>query len=145
MAGSGVFDSQFQTGVTLAAELSKQIINLSTGILALSVGFAKDVAQAIDRRGVRLLSWAWIFYLLAIIFALTHISALTGALLPTIPEYSLKLKNARLFGVLQIGAFGAAIVCTIIFGYRILKRGLSRSLNGDAPPNPPERVPRPLG
>lgn len=123
MNGPGVFDLQFQTGVTLAAELSKQIITLSTGILALSVGFAKDVAKTIDRRDVRLLSSAWIFYLLAIICALLHISALTGALLPTRPEYSLQLQNARLFGILQIGAFGVAISFTIGFGHRTLRRG----------------------
>lgn len=130
------FDSQFQAGIDLAAELSKQLISLSTGILALSITFAKDIVGKIERRGVRLLGIAWIFYLLTIILALLHLSALTGALIPTQPEYSLKLANARVMATGQIIAFAIAMIFTFAFGLSILRSRSMAPAKEEPPVNP---------
>jgi len=117
------FTDQFAAGVALAAALSNHLITLSTGILALSVTFAKDVAKVIERKDIRILSGGWIFYLVTILFALAHISALTGALIPIDMKDSLNLRTARIFGLCQIIAFGIGTSFMIWFGVRVLRAG----------------------
>jgi len=77
----------------------------------------------LSARDIRILSGGWIFYLTTIIFALAHISALTGALIPTNMNDSLNLGSARIFGLCQIVSFGIGTSFMILFGFRVLRTG----------------------
>ena len=62
-----------------ALEVAKQLITLSTGILALTVTFTKDIfkrSPSFVARGVLVASWAC--YLSAIWYGTQHIQALTA-------------------------------------------------------------------
>src|SRR5262245_42525423 len=115
------FTNQFQAGVAFAAELSKQLIALSTGILTLTVTFSEKLAATTLRRSKRLLAAAWIAYLMTIIFALAHLSALTGSLIPIDPTSALDLGMARFFASMQILAFIVATSIIIWVGVKTLQ------------------------
>jgi Na+/proline symporter len=132
VAPSQVASKEFLAGVTLAADLSKQLITLSTGILALSITFAKDIVKTIERKDIRLLAAAWILYLLTILFALAHISCLIGTLIPIIRSNFLNLLSARIMAAAQIATFVLATLYIIVFGLRVLKRQRDTQRNDEA-------------
>lgn len=75
-------DPQLKEAITLAAEISKQLITLSTGIIAITVTVTSTFARRISIWKLWLtLIPAWTLFLLTILFALWHLSALTGNLL----------------------------------------------------------------
>lgn len=98
-----------------AADLTKQLITLSTSIVTVSLLFGKDFP-----RQNLLAVWAWTFYLVSTIFGLWTLMALTGTLAPlNPPSTSFDLGfNVRLPSALQIVAFAIAVVLTIIFVWR---------------------------
>lgn len=64
-----------------ALELSKQLITLSTGILTLTITFAKDVVKQTPSIPARIaLALSWVFYLGSIWYGIGHMRALTGSL-----------------------------------------------------------------
>jgi len=110
----------FKQGLDLAAELSKQLVTLSTAILALSITFARPVLRSATLRQRHLIIASWCTYLLVILFALWHLSALAGSLLKmTSPALQVAqvnspptLESAKLPAILQIAAF---ILATLLF------------------------------
>jgi hypothetical protein len=95
-----------------AADLTKQLITLSTSIVTVSLLFGDHFP-----RQSRLALWAWIVYLVSSLFGLWTLMALTGTLAPikTPPtDFDLGF-NVRLPSSLQIISFGAALVVTIVF------------------------------
>jgi hypothetical protein len=112
-----------------AADLTKQLITLSTGIVTITLLLSKDLI------GPRLLAvWAWAFYLLSTVFGLWALMGLTGTLAPIktkpkspaagkpAPSAATGLeekfeigKNARIPAALQIGAFGLATLLTLAY------------------------------
>lgn len=66
------------SGFNFTVDLTKQLITLSTGILALSITFIKDILKS-DRNVVtRKLTTSWIIYLLSITSGIWTMMALTG-------------------------------------------------------------------
>jgi len=65
-----------------ASESTKQLITLSTAILTLTITFSNDVFQSVDAWTKELLTYAWIIYLLSILFGILTLLALTGTLDP---------------------------------------------------------------
>ena len=63
-----------------AADLTKQLITLATGIIALTVTFSKDIFGGANSRYMWLLVLTWIVYLISVFFGLATLSALTGNL-----------------------------------------------------------------
>ena len=63
-----------------ASDTAKQIITLSTGILALTITFAKDILGSISSVAKVLLMLAWLVYLFSIAFGLITLFTLTGTL-----------------------------------------------------------------
>ena len=105
-------------GIALAAEISKQLINLSTGILALHITFMKDALKSASKPQRRLLLSSWGAYLLTIIFALWHLSALTGSLLQSKSATSVDVESATLPAYLQMIAFLVGTVLIIVSAAR---------------------------
>lgn len=71
-----------QLGFTFAKELATQLITLSTGLLALSIAFTKDILKAIPKGKGLLLKSAWGVHLASIVFGILTLMALTGTLMP---------------------------------------------------------------
>ncbi len=70
-------------GLKAALELTKQIITLSTGVIALTITFLEKIVQPTASAG-RQVPWsllsAWIFFGLAIVAAVWTLMAVTGSL-----------------------------------------------------------------
>ncbi len=73
--------AQTVEGLKAAADTTKQIITLSTGIMALTVTFAKEFkvgSGALSVPGT--LQISWLAFFLAILFAILTLMAVTGSL-----------------------------------------------------------------
>lgn len=110
-----------------ASDTTKQLINISTGIIALMVTFSKDILGNATVPNKTLLVITWGFYLISIILGILTLMALTGTLQPKLQAYTTQTidininnSNIRLFSSLQIIFFIIAIILTIIFGYHSL-------------------------
>jgi hypothetical protein len=78
-------DEQVKLGFEFAKGLSEQLITISTGILALSITFTKDLVDRIPPRGTIFLGISWLLFVISIVCGLDHLSALTGQLAPRDP------------------------------------------------------------
>lgn len=129
-----------------AADTTKQLIGISTGIIALMVTFSKEIIGSSTASPKILLAWTWGIFIVSIIFGILTLMALTGTLQPIkkepiqegndeddkqatvkteIPDIDLDINNnnIRLFSGLQILSFLIAIILTAIFGYKSLNNG----------------------
>ena len=95
-----------------AADLTKQLITLSTSIVTVTLLFGEHFP-----RQSHLALWAWILYLISTLFGLWTLMALAGTLAPLKPPpTNLDLKfNVRLPSSLQVVAFAVAVFFTILF------------------------------
>lgn len=116
-----VFDPQFAAGVTLAAEISKQLITVSAALIAVGVTFGNIVARNVRPRDLRVLYTAWIGYFFTIGFAVWHLSTLTGALLPIHSENSLRITTSRIPATLQLVSFVVANLLLVLFGFAAIR------------------------
>lgn len=108
-----------------AADATKQLITLSSGIIALTVTFSKDIlypapgdngtAQAAAQGRPGVLVAAWIFYLLSIILGVLTLQALTGALSTAAP--SINSPTVRYVAWAQAAIFLIATIIVVYFGY----------------------------
>lgn len=79
MAGS---DATRQKAFDFSQDSAKQLITLSTGILALTITFFKDFAAGADGTSKAVMATSWLFYLIAIVAGAVHLFALTAELDP---------------------------------------------------------------
>jgi hypothetical protein len=103
----------------LATELVKQIITLSTGMIAITVTFLKDVVGTKHvRRGwaMLLLQFAWIGFLAAIIFGLLTLGAIIGDWSSPTP-LGVYQSSARYFALMQWLAFLWGVCGVLSFGW----------------------------
>jgi len=107
-------------GFLFARDLHVQLINLSTGIIALTVTFMRDIIKNMPRRHRKGYLWAWILHVLSMLFGLWAIMALTGNLLDgdlALDPKSLEILNARIPGAIQIVLFFAGTSLVVWFTY----------------------------
>jgi len=124
--------------VDFAADVVKQLLTLSTGILALTITFATEIVG--DRETpTALLGISWVVYILSMLFGLWALFAMTGELeqLPRgndqVEEPSIRGRNVTLPAVLQIVTFLAATAFIASYGVAAL----------GAPPREPTPSPSP--
>ena len=124
-----------------AADTTKQLIGISTGIIALMVTFSKDIVGNSEGSPKMLLAWTWGIFILSIVSGILTLMALTGTLQPQKKqkkeevdddasetdidepkEIAIDINNGniRLFSFIQIALFLIAIILTAIFGYKSL-------------------------
>ena len=108
-----MLDDQFREAVSLAAEISKQLITLAIGILGVTVTVVARFARRISVWQLWLLIPAWFCYLAAIMFALWHLSALTGNLLAR--PLNMAVTSARVPALLQVFAFALGTALVVVF------------------------------
>ena len=103
-----------------AADAAKQIITLSTAILALTITFLKDVLNSPSARS-SLLGAAWIFYLLAVLAGIWALLALTGSLGDENikdDELSVYSPNSSIPFIGMLVCFAIAVILTVWFGWQ---------------------------
>lgn len=114
---------EIQKAFDFAADLVKQLITLSTGIIALTVTFSKDIFADNCAFYTDWLISAWVAYLISIICGLWALMALTGTLDPPKRQGAIKSiqgANCRLPTLLQIIAFFVGTALTIIYASKSL-------------------------
>lgn len=104
----------------LAADSTKQLITLATGVAALTITFLKDVLLGTVPADARTaLHVAWVLYFVSIIFGVFALLALTGTVgtrnrtkrePPSIYEHQVTVPS-----IIQVVTFLAAIVLTVVF------------------------------
>jgi hypothetical protein len=106
----------------LAVETTKQLIALSTAVIALTITFLTDVVETASESATWFLRAAWLLYLLSILAGIATLSALTGVLGTTkdndnVPDiYSPGIKWAALA---QVASFVLAMALTLAFGFEV--------------------------
>ncbi|MET0072189.1 MAG: hypothetical protein ABW096_19300 [Candidatus Thiodiazotropha sp.] len=103
-----------------ARDTTKQLITLSTAIIAFTVTFAKDFLGTPDDFGRTLVVISWLGFLVSVIFGVWTLLALTGTLEPEGVEIetSIRGKNVTIPSVLQIISFLVGLGFTVWFGIR---------------------------
>ncbi|GJL78273.1 MAG: hypothetical protein NPINA01_12620 [Nitrospinaceae bacterium] len=103
-----------------ARDTTKQLITLSTVIIAFTVTFSKDFLGTPDDFGRSLVVVSWISFLVSVIFGVWTLLALTGTLEPEGEgnEASIRGKNVTLPSLLQIICFLVGLGFTVWFGVR---------------------------
>lgn len=125
-----------------AADTTKQLITIATGIIALMVTFSKDVIGETKNSHITLLLWTWGLFIVSIIFGVVTLMALTGTLQPKTTAtpannqqtpasqpsavnpvaIDINNRNIRVFSIIQALTFCVAIILTGLFGARSLSK-----------------------
>jgi hypothetical protein len=96
-----------------AQDTTKQLITLATGVVALTITFAKDfVNNAVAANCLAL--WAWGCFVLSMLFGLWTLLAITGSL--STGATSINTNNITVPARLQILSFLLAMILTVVFG-----------------------------
>jgi hypothetical protein len=101
----------------LAAEVSKQIITLSTTIVTVSIALAGSKWQ--DGPSSLAIT-SWIMFLFAIFFALWTLSALTGSI--NQGQDDINKFNIAFPALMQGLLFLSALTCAGVFGYKSMSK-----------------------
>lgn len=107
---------------------TKQLIALSTGVLALTITFFKDFAGGGSPTSKTLIAVAWLFYLVTIVAGALHLYALTAELDPSeeaTTNPTIYSGTPRVTAGIQQIAFIVALVITAIAGAVALASGHS--------------------
>lgn len=110
---------QLKLGFEFARGFAEQLITLSTGIIALSVAFTKDLVGRMPPKSSRVLGSTWLLFVVSIMFGLLHLMALTGDLAPVgvvAPVTGISGKP-RVFGILQVTSFLLATIGAVTYGF----------------------------
>ncbi|OKY74278.1 MAG: hypothetical protein BM485_14755 [Desulfobulbaceae bacterium DB1] len=113
-------EEQRKLAFDFARDTTKQLITLSTAIIALTVTFAKDFLGTPDDCGRTLVVISWLGFLISVIFGVWTLLALTGTLEPEggKADISIRGKNVTIPSLLQIISFLIGLGFTVWFGVR---------------------------
>lgn len=115
-------DDRRKKAFDFAVDATKLLISLSTGIIAVSITFSKDVVQSTPPASRRLLFAGWICYLISIAFGVMCVMCMTGNLEPKSPpkhgqslgEPTIWAPNITRTSAVQIFAFLGGTLLMII-------------------------------
>jgi len=117
-------DEQVKLGFEFAREIAKQLITLSTGFLALTITFTKELVPERTPGARKWLLAAWGLHLAAIVFGVWTLSALTGSLMPAVASGPAVFgAPVRLAATLQLVAFALGLAAMVGYGSRTLAPG----------------------
>ena len=118
-SGTPAINEAAKKAFDFASETTKQILRLSTGIIALTITFSKDFVHQVPAKAVTFLVWAWLAYLLSILFGIWTLMALTGTLQPKADAANpprIWGSNVTRPASFQILSFLVGLALTICFG-----------------------------
>ena len=105
-----------------ASNTVNQVIALSSGILALTVTFAKDhLVDSTTSRGLGILKMSWVFQIMSIVCGLWSLMSLTGQVAstklknPSIWSTSVTLPVSLQFALFLLGLMSLIWVAWIVF------------------------------
>jgi hypothetical protein len=99
-----------------AQDLVKQIITLSSAIIALSITFLTDFVSGDAPSGSRtLMAVSWIFFILAVLFGIATLMAITGSL--AAERKSITDSNVRNPALVHVGSFLVGLILIVIAGW----------------------------
>lgn len=116
-------DERTQKAFDFAKETTKQLLTLSTGIIALTITFSKTFAENVPPQATIFLKLAWLAYLLSILFGIWTLMALTGTLEPKDKSkdiVSIWGGNVTVPAGLQVLTFLAGLVLIVVFGIKAI-------------------------
>jgi hypothetical protein len=116
-------DEQTRLGFEFAQQIAIQLITLSTGFLALTITFIKELVKDEEPRGRRWLYWSWGLQLCSIAAGIVVLLGLTGILMPVDPSpagLSFGLQ-VRLPAGLQVLSFFGSLAALVMYGWRSLR------------------------
>jgi hypothetical protein len=103
----------------LVTEITKQVLTLATGIIAISITFVKDFATQASVTAKHILAWSWVIYGVSIIFGFLTLMASAGLqqkAKDTNTEPSINSGNMRVLGASQLISFLIALGLTVAAG-----------------------------
>ena len=103
---------------TFASDIVKQVLTLASAILGVTVTFQKDIL--LDQGGwtERFLKGAWGALAVCVVFGLLALGAMTGQFASrqgAVGPPSVNSGSTRAFAIMQLLAFGIAIVLVMVF------------------------------
>jgi hypothetical protein len=104
-----------------AQETTKQVLTLSSGIIAITVTFLNGDLKTYPQSTRQLLEIGWALYLASILFGIVTLMALAGNLeRPNQPnkQPSIYARNIVVPSILQLLTFLAAVALTAAFGWK---------------------------
>jgi hypothetical protein len=104
-----------------AADVAKQMITLSSAIIALTVTFTKDFVPNREFLARRTLFAAWISFFVCILTGIGVLLNLAGNLERRVDDLSIYNGGIVLFGFLQVISFLVGLGLVIAFGWRTLR------------------------
>lgn len=111
-------DKNTEKAFDFAQDVTKQLIALATGVIALTITFLTDVAKTAPSGAEIFLQAAWVMYLVSIAFGVLTLMALTGQLARPEGEAPSVYSGAVLrFAQGQVFSFGGALILTLVFGF----------------------------
>jgi|GEM_PF-1755178 len=103
-----------------AGETVRQVLTLATGVIALTVTFAKDIIEP-GSTALPSMKWAWALFGVSIFFGILTLMAIAGLIHAAASKNPQGVPdtyapNIRIFANLQIWLCFAALILTIRFG-----------------------------
>ena len=109
-------------GLKLAADLTKQVITLSTGIVALTMTFAEKLGQQPNSTPYipGTLKCSWAFFALALLFSVWTLMGITGTLnaLDEGRDPNPERSNIKIPSCLMMTSFAVALGLVFFTGFR---------------------------
>jgi hypothetical protein len=99
-----------------AADLTKLLVTLASGLIALAITFSKDFVHP-PASALPYAYWSWSLFLVSIGLGILTLATLTGNLAKT-ANPSPYAGNTTLFSILQYLTFGAGLTLTVVFGVK---------------------------
>jgi uncharacterized membrane protein YbjE (DUF340 family) len=114
-----VLDAKTEKAFEFASEVSKQVLALASGIIALTITFSKDFVAGVSPEARKILALAWVFYIVSILFGILTLMALTASLGPDNKgkEPSVYSRNVRIPAAVQVLSFFLGLCLTVAFGF----------------------------
>lgn len=108
-----------ERGFDLVTEITKQVITLATGIIAISITFSSDFATHSGNTSKDLFVWSWSVFVVSILAGLMTLMASAGQQQKAADagnDPTINSGNIRLLGMIQLLSFLVAIILTVIAG-----------------------------
>lgn len=129
------FDPQILKSFDLVIDLVKQLMAMSTGIIALTISFHKDVFRAPSSKSSDFLKASWLMYAASLLCSILALMAISGAFGRGLAKDGIYQGTITLWVGIQIITFLAATIFVIISGWLALN---GREMGPvPAPPLPP--------
>jgi hypothetical protein len=114
-----LMDEPKKKSFDFAQETTKQLLTLATGVLALTITFRKDIVEDASSGAETWLQAGWILFLVSAVAGIATLGALSGNL-DKQANPTIYAGNIRAPSLVQLMTFGAAVVCTFVFGVKAL-------------------------